>query len=294
MIFEESKEELFQAKIPFPIFIPENEEIKSSIRFSYNEPISVRIEVGSDRERISIKESFMDWFYYGFPKNHMKSSVEYYGKETVQIMDINGEKSVIFSGPDYLGRSSSTAFFNGTMLEFRYEEGMEDAALNVIRDIRTHSVGAINFIDSSFLCNYHSNFQWFENERIGRLSWKKIWGEGLWNYFPDSTGEFQHLHKITIFRNRLNEFMWVDVSRKNSDIKNLRYRFSRGGNIFKLMKNKDNSFYGAISDIGPYLFQNEDEKFVYTVTVPRMKEFEKNCQNFFSHMENLNFSPFLP
>ena len=294
MIFDESKEQLIQAKIPFTIFIPENEEIKSSIRFSYNEPISVRIELGSDRERISIKESFMDWFYYGFPKNHMKSSVEYYGKETVQIMDINGEKNVIFSGPDYLGRSSSTVFINGTMLEFRYEEGMEDIALNVIRAMRTYSDGAINFIDSSFLCNYPSYSKWFENERIGRLSWKKLSGVGLWNYFPDSTGEFQLLHRITIFKNRLNEFMWVDVSRKNSGIKNLRYRFSRGGNIFKLMKTKDNSFYGAISDIGPYLFQNEDEKFVYTVTVPRMKEFEKNCQNFFSHMENLNFSPFLP
>ena len=294
MIFDESKEQLIQAKIPFTIFIPENEEIKSSIRFSYNEPISVRIELGSDRERISIKESFMDWFYYGFPKNHMKSSVEYYGKETVQIMDINGEKNVIFSGPDYLGRSSSTVFINGTMLEFRYEEGMEDIALNVIRAMRTYSDGAINFIDSSFLCSYPSYSKWFENERIGRLSWKKLSGVGLWNYFPDSTGEFQLLHRITIFKNRLNEFMWVDVSRKNSGIKNLRYRFSRGGNIFKLMKTKDNSFYGAISDIGPYLFQNEDEKFVYTVTVPRMKEFEKNCQNFFSHMENLNFSPFLP
>ena len=294
MIFDESKEQLIQAKIPFTIFIPENEEIKSSIRFSYNEPISVRIELGSDRERISIKESFMDWFYYGFPKNHMKSSVEYYGKETVQIMDINGEKNVIFSGPDYLGRSSSTVFINGTMLEFRYEEGMEDIALNVIRAMRTYSDGAINFIDSSFLCNYPSYSKWFENERIGRLSWKKLSGVGLWNYFPDSTGEFQLLHRITIFKNRLNEFMWIDVSRKNSGIKNLRYRFSRGGNIFKLMKVENNSFYGSISDIGPYLFQKEDEKFVYTVSVPRMKEFENNCQNFFSHMENLNFNPFLP
>ena len=284
MIFDESKEQLIQAKIPFTIFIPENEEIKSSIRFSYNEPISVRIELGSDRERISIKESFMDWFYYGFPKNHMKSSVEYYGKETVQIMDINGEKNVIFSGPDYLGRSSSTVFINGTMLEFRYEEGMEDIALNVIRAMRTYSDGAINFIDSSFLCNYPSYSKWFENERIGRLSWKKLSGVGLWNYFPDSTGEFQLLHRITIFKNRLNEFMWIDVSRKNSGIKNLRYRFSRGGNIFKLMKVENNSFYGSISDIGPYLFQKEDEKFVYTVSVPRMKEFENNCQNFFSHM----------
>ena len=77
MIFEENKEQLLQAKLPFTISVPENEEFKASIRFSYNEPISVRIEIGTGKGRMSIKESFMDWFYYGFPKNHMKSAVEY-------------------------------------------------------------------------------------------------------------------------------------------------------------------------------------------------------------------------
>lgn len=294
MIFEVTKEELFQAKLPFLIFIPENDAIKASIRFSYREPISVRIESVIGRAKISIRESFMDWFYYGFPKNQMKSAVEYYGKETVQITDINGQKNAIFSGPDYLGRSSSTIFIQGTMLEFRYEAGMEDVALNLIKHMKNAEERNINFIDCSFLCNYPLNLDWFENERIGRLSWKKSTGENLWNYLPDSTGEMKGIHKITIFKNISNEYMWIDISKKNSGIKNLRYRFSRDGNIFKSMKTIDRSFFGSISDIGPYLFQREDDRFVYTVTIPRMKEFENNYGNFFSYMENLNFNPFLP
>lgn len=294
MIFEENKEQLLQAKLPFTISVPENEEFKASIRFSYNEPISVRIEIGPGKGRMSIKESFMDWFYYGFPKNHMKSAVEYYGHETIEKIVLNGETHLVFSGPDYIGRSSSTVFIRGTMIELRYEQGMENLSLNMIKNMRMNEVKDMNFIDCSFLCNYRSESKWFENERVGRLSWKRISGDSLWNYYPDSTGELHGLHKITIYRNSLSEFLWIDVSRKNSGIKNLRYRFSRGGNIFKLVKNENNSFFGALSDNGPYLYQKEDDRFVYTVTIPRMKEFDEDRQNFFSYMENLNFSSFLP
>lgn len=294
MIFEEDRGQLKEAGLPFNVFVPDDGNYSSYVRYSYTRPTSLKLVMETEYGQIRIKEYFMDWFYYGFPKNQMKSAVDYYGMESIRNVKFQGVSHLMFSGLDYKGNFTSTIFIGGTLLEFRHSSELGALPGKILQGLKQINKVSNSFMDSSFICNYWTGDSWFENNRIASLKWRKLSGESLFDYKPDSVGSLERMHKISILKNNNGEFLWVDISRKNTGIKNLRYRFSRGGNIFKITKSSGSSFFGSISEYGPYLYQTEDQNFVYTVTVPRMDEFVADIGNFHTSMENLNLSSFLP
>ncbi len=294
MIFDIELEDLKRIYLPFVCFLPPEEIDKISVRYSYITPVSVKIQFTHDNNRFIMKQYFMDWFYYGFPKNQLRSAVDFYGDMNRNVISKNGMKYEAYSGPDYRGLNCSTTFIYGTCIEMNHPPGEMKSAIFILEHMEPINFRKLNFLESSFYANYKGPLSWFEEERIARLFWRKTDDLHIWDYSGDATGLMKNTHRITILRNTLNEYMWIDVAAKGTGIKNLRYNLSREGNIFTLSKRTENEFYGSVSPEGPFIMQRESQKFYFTVSLPRPIGGTDTVEDNWSHIENLNLDEFLP
>jgi hypothetical protein len=295
MIFKLERDEVDKINLPFSVYTFNEYNPDIFVRLSYIKHPTLKFFFTIDGYECTVKEFFMDWFYYGFPKNHMKTSVQYFGPEQVDSINIHNCNYNIFTGKDYSNRNSSTIFLNGTCMEIVYPENAYYKIVKMLQSVQLPSYKETSFFDSTFYGSIKPPYFWFENERIGRLRWESYTGNRIGDYVMDSCGTMENFHKITIFRNTLNEFLWVDVSKRNSKFKNLWYNMFRKGNIIKFLKRCKDWNMGFVTETGPYICQMQDNEYNYTITIPRITESGLSPdETLCALIESLNLKEFLP
>ena len=225
----------------FQQFLPSSQYIISnlSVRHDDSKWPTLRFEFSGEVSG-RIKEFFLDWFYYGFPKNMMSSLVDSYSE--VHVISGNPD---FFYGRDYKGMTSATAFINGTCLEVEFFTGEDKGIKRFMSSLRR--VGDLHISEPE--CRFHRlgfhasghTGEWFEDMRIARLSWDSLYS-GITigsNYLQgSSTGVFHDkgrtVHRYSIFQEGCFErAVTLDLWDRFSDIEFLGYKLRSGGNMLK-------------------------------------------------------------
>ena len=292
MIFEISEQELKSLVLPFNVYLPEKRHDKITLRMSYYRHPTLKIWF--PEEQITIKEFFMDWFYYGFPKNHMKSSNEYFGKETIQEIEIDGIKRTLFTGIDYENSYSSCLFLNGTCLEIRHNRSSLEDVIEIIKTLKeVNSSKKSNFLSRSFYANPPGEVFWFEETRISRIKWKTINDQSIFDSRSFDLGFLNNDQKLIIFENSQGDYVFIDMSKNTKLVKNLRYSFKGTAPIFVKVERGRDYIMGIISEFGPMVYQFFQKDFSLTITVPSVKSFDFGKEQILHILKKLKSDSFL-
>lgn len=272
MQFNLSEKEIKNVHLPFVVFGIENWVHTYSLRLSYYRHPTVVFEI--PEKSIHIKEFFMDWFYYGFPKNQMISVSSFYGAVKRRKLILNDETYPLFTGKDYTGKMSSCVFIEGTCLEIRHPETQISELVNFLEHMYAVSRPENKpFFKKSFYCNPPGTVFWFEEERMSRLKWAGGKDFDFEDYELDSSGHLDDIQKMLVFVNNRNDYIFVDVSSADTMLRNLRYNFFGETPVFVEKERDENSIIGTLSDVGPILGQFRIKNYYVTVTIPRIDNF---------------------
>jgi len=216
--------------------------------------------------QISSKQFFMDWYYYGFPKNLMKTSSSSYSNLWRSVVELDGKYKPLFYGNDYRGRYAASFSTSGLTVEMRSNKDFSEKVREILEGIRVKPLNE-KFYRLSFYAGKKMS-GWFEEERIGNMEWQDSKEERIGDYYPDSSGTFGNLERIDIYRNVEGDYLWVDRALKNTGIKNLYYSYDREGNLFtEVSKFNEWSLY-LLSESGPAIIRRENSDRICTVTIP--------------------------
>ena len=225
----------------FQQFLPSSEYIIEKISVRHNDARwpTLKFEFSGEVSG-RVKEFFLDWFYYGFPKNMMASLVDSYSEVSV----ITGVHDY-FYGKDYKGMIAATAFINGTCLEIEFFSGDSEKIRRFMSSL--HIVGSSQ--NTAMECRFHKlGFhasghpgEWFEDVRISRLSWDSLPSSitvGGNDLQGSSTGVLRDngklVHRYSVFQKGCFErVVTVDLWDRFSDIEFLGYTLRSGGSLLK-------------------------------------------------------------
>ncbi len=292
MLFSLTKKELERVRLPFNTFVPDISDIEYSLRLSYYRHPTLVFEL--PQTRIRVKEFFMDWFYYGFPKNQMISANDFYDHTEHSYIERYGEKYPLFTGKDYTGSNSSCVFLEGTCMEIRHEESQLSDVVQFLENSRILSYSQdVRYYDRSFYSNLKAMVFWFEEERMNRLEWTSCAGDFTNNYSIDSVGKFKDIQTLIILKNVKTDYMFVDISKQNTGVKNLKYNVSRNNSILCEKIITENSIIGSLSEHGPIIGQFSEKDSIITITIPRIKDFEHGIRQIMHMLKELRSKYFL-
>jgi hypothetical protein len=232
-------------------------------------------EVGG--EKLRVKEFFLDWFYTGFPKSLMNSFVSTYSKTYASRLNGN----IVFIGRNYKGMQAASSFLMGTQVEI---EGGNEHSLKKFHsslvpvgiDERFRNMSFIN--RSFFARNGHP--EWFEEERIHRLSWSGASHlPELDDFVPDSIGvlrqEDRVINTIAIYRTEFfSQAIWLDISSTKNEFQNAFYELRSGEGLFDFLE-MEHGLLAFIDDSGPALYQEKNDEFVVTISFSDIMSFSK-------------------
>ncbi len=293
MITEIDKKSIEGLSLPFDPVLFDIPDSKFTLREDPNRHTTLLQSFKIDNSEVSVKSFFMDWFYYGFPKNMMKTASEYFSNGRAIQLEFSGRVYNCFIGEDYKGRSSACIFLNGTCLEFRSSFLDEKLLHNLFSRAEQKLISrGTRFHEKSFYATHMGPYSWFEDERIGRLSWKDSGLYSIGEFDSDSTGILPGLHKISIFKNKHNEYLWLDVAAKAKGVRNLSYRFNFRGNLFTENLKMNSWRVAILSQNGPALMVKETPFFRHIMALPAIEP--GDLWKYVDIIENLNFDPFMP
>ncbi len=293
MIRDISKQDLLKEKLPFNPVIFEGEDVSFSIREPTDRHTTLIQKFSHDGMEISVKSFFMDWFYYGFPKNMMKTASDYFSAAEEFEVTLEGKKYIAFSGEDYRNRKTICTYIDGTCLEVRVDKGDPSMAGEIFKKAKNFKIDLpVSFRERSFYAQHRGPYSWFEDERIGRLSWRDLESEKIGQFSPDSMGILPGLHKISIFVNERNEYLWLDVAARGKGLRNLSYRFNFSGTVFREHLKMNRWRVGILSQHGPAIMVMENPFFRYILSLPSIEP--GDLWKYVDIMENLNIDPFMP
>ena len=293
MIREITEEELLTETIPFNLVLFKGYDSTFTIRDPADRHTTVIQRFRHEGLEISVKSFFMDWFYYGFPKNMMKTASDYFSDAEAFELNLEGNRYNAFFGDDYRNRKTICAYIDGTCIEVRVEKGDPEPVKNIFKNAKkVKTTSLTSFRERSFYATFRGPYTWFEDERIGRLSWKPLEAEKIGEFSPDSVGNLPGLHKLSIFVNKRNEYLWLDVAVRGKGLRNLSYRFNFSGSVFKERVKMNRWRVGILSQHGPAIMVMENPFFRYIMSLPNIEP--GDLWKYVDIMENLNIDPFMP
>lgn len=266
MIKEVNESDLKNYELPFVPYIFPFKDSKFSLRHDEKNHFSLVQNFSYGNLKLSVKEFFMDWFYSGFPKNLMKTSSETYSNIWRTHIVVGGKKYPLFYGKDYRGRFAASIYCHGLSLEMRSDEDFSEEVKDLFLDFDPVPISS-RFYQLSYYINRRA-WRWFEEERIGRMEWSDLDNARIGDYYGDSKGNFNNIHKIEIYRNVKGDHLWLDMAVKGTGVKNLYYRFEENGKLFSEVTSINNWRVYLVSEFGPAILRCEDDKIVTTVTLP--------------------------
>ncbi len=286
MLFTLNEKDVTEVQLPFTTFVERSIIDIFTLRLSYYRHPTLAFEIPDSG--IRVKEFFMDWFYYGFPKSQMLSASDFFGTVERGKVKRKGETYPLFTGMDYSGSISSCIFVEGTCLEIRHPKGKMDDVISFLEHMNPLSRPFLSaFYARSFYCNAPGTVFWFEEERMNRMKWSQRENLGIGEYKLDSVGAFHNVQKILIFRNLHNDYAVLDVSVTGTGVKNLKYDFFRENTMFTESEHGEDFVLGTLSDIGPVLGQFKVKNQYVTVTIPRVKDFKHGREQIMHMLKTL-------
>lgn len=266
--------------IPFIPVVPRDNTASSiSLRLDDEKWPTLRYFINYGSHRIRIKEFFMDWFFTGFPKALMSSFADAYSEVSLSI---SGDMH-IYSGKNYAGRDSASVYYHGTTVEAQssdsmaHEEFVELFTTNMEALDETFAyVNGMQFHERSFFAYGHHG-QWYEDERIARLSWQP--GVSRHVVLPggeklDSSGfgvmnNGDHRQCIAIFQdNAYDGVLWLEAASVNSSIPYACYRLREGRGLYnEFMHPGDNTDALLMEPRGPQVIQFIDNSRIITAAL---------------------------
>lgn len=291
MLFTLNEEELKEVNLPFTTFVERGSIDTFSLRLSFFRHPTLAFEILDTG--IRVKEFFMDWFYYGFPKSQMISAGDFYGTVEHRKVTVRGQVYPLFTGKDYSGSMSSCIFVEGTCLEIRHPLNEINDVIHFLEHMNPLSTPFVSaFYRRSFYCNAPSTVFWFEEERINRLKWAE--GEKLviGDCKLDSCGTLDGVQKVLIFRTPHNNYAVLDTCVTGTGIKNLKYNFFGENTMFAESERGEGFVIGTLSDIGPVLGQFRIKNRYVTVTMPGAKDFKHGREQIMHMLKTLRHRDF--
>ncbi len=266
MIEEISPHDFNDFKLPFEPYLFPYEDSKIFLRKDDARHITVVQNFSYENINFSAKEFFMDWYYYGFPKNLMKNSSETYSNIWRNHVEINGKNYPIFYGKDYRDRFAASISSGGVTVELRSNSDFSEMLNDIFRNFKIRNSDKRFYELSHYI--KRDSWRWFEEERIGRMSWSPMNNVRIGDYYGDSHGNFNNIHEIEIYRNIYGDYLWLDYALKNTGLKNLYYRFNGHGNLFSEITRINDWNVFLASEFGPAILRYENEKKVFVVSLP--------------------------
>ncbi|MGP6206461.1 hypothetical protein ACNF42_00275 [Cuniculiplasma sp. SKW3] len=266
MIEEVHRDNLKNYNLPFVPYIFPYKDSKLLLRHGEENHVTLVQDFNYGNLNFSVKEFLMDWYYSGFPKNLMKTSSETYSNIWRTHIMIDGKKYPLFYGEDYRDRFAASLFSHGLSLEIRSDEDFSETVRELFLDFNPVSVNR-RFYQLSHYINTKA-WRWFEEERMGRMNWSELNNTRIGDYYGDSKGDFNNIHKIEIYRNVNGDYLWLDMAIKGTGFKNLYYKFEDSGNLFSEVTSINDWKVYLVSEFGPAILRYENDKIVVTVTLP--------------------------
>ncbi len=254
--------------MPFIPVVPVNIRASSiGLRIRDKKWPTLRYFIDYGNHRIRIKEFFMDWFFTGFPKSLMSSFADAYSKVSFSV---SGAMQ-IYSGKNYRNSDSASIYYHGTTIEaessnsMNHEEFVElfTGSMVALEEAFCH-VNEMPFHERSFFaCGHHG--QWYEDERIARLSWQSGTSERI--VLPDgeildssSFGKIKNecgAHCIAIFQNNAYEgVLWLEAAPIGTKIPHAYYKLREGEGLFnEFLHLSENSSAMLMEPYGPQVMQ---------------------------------------
>ena len=273
----DNREDLNDIQLPFVTILPENAS-NISIRTHSEKWGTLRFEVEINNQIIRVKEFFMDWFYPSFPKSLLKTFSLPYSQISVRTIMVNGVTYPVFFGVDYSGAVAASVWIFGTTLEIRSMPNSEQNFTDLIMNILSHiQIGKFpersDFISRSYYAGKKRKYFWFEEERIGRMSWEVstnfIEGNFLKKFHNVSIGTFNGIHKIMVFSSEdMNREIWVDLFKIGGSLKNGFYHLDEDNmGILQEHHETDQFRIFSVSNYGPWLLRKVYPDIIATVGV---------------------------
>lgn len=286
MLFTLNEKDVREVQLPFTTFVEKGTIDKFTLRLSYYRHPTLVFEI--PHSAVRVKEFFMDWFYYGFPKSQMISAGDFYEPVEYTKVAIKDQMYPLFTGKDYSGSMSSCIFVEGTCLEIRHPKNRINDVIRLLEHMNPLSTALSSaFYKRSFYCNAPGTVFWFEEERMNRLKWSERENLDIGEYKLDSYGELHNVQKVLIFRNLHNDYAVLDVSVTGTGIKNLKYNFFGENTMFAESERGEDFVLGTLSDIGPVLGQFKVKNQYATVTIPRVKDFKHGSEQIMHMLKTL-------
>ena len=237
--------EVSSLNLGFAAFFPIGYEVKS-ISARHHDALwpTVRYEFSGDLSGRA-KQFFMDWFYYGFPKNLMSSLVDSYSRVEARM-----GRSPVYYGRDYKGIDAATTSVNGTHIEVEFLAGDrqdQEAFMNSLcadsEDLQR--VSELKYHERGFHTMGNPG-QWYEDLRISRLKWVPMDDpqESFGNAFRGSSEgslvqDGKTVQRYRIYReSNFRRVISVDVWRRDTTVDHVRYRIRNGGQFFDIQAEK--------------------------------------------------------
>ena len=270
------RDDLNNITLPFATILPDLELSNISIRVDSEKWDTLRFEVETNNQRIRIKEFFMDWFYPSFPKSLLKTFSLPYAPLSISSIMLNGITYPVFFGVDYSGAMAASTWISGTILEIRSmpDSGQNfiDTTMNILSHLQIgKSPERKDFISRSYYAGKKRKYSWFEEERIGRMSWGSSENSLCGNFFKKfnciSSGTFNGIHKIKVFTSEdMRGEIWIDLFKIVASLKNGFYHFDEDNmGILQEHHGKDQFRIFSVSNFGPWLLRKVYPDIIATV-----------------------------
>ncbi|MGP6220211.1 hypothetical protein [Caldiplasma sukawensis] len=234
-----------------------------SIRKQENRHITVRFSIYD----VTVKYFFMDWFFFGFPKNMMRTSTESYGNFQCFEKNVCKINTNYFRGIDYHGAEAACFYIDDLCVEMHGNPENFEKVLNSLNIIRSTNS---SFLVKSFYCHAKpESLEWFEEKNIAMLKWiKKTDRQG--DLIGDSQGTGKNM-MIKIFVNDLKSYFWFMRARKNEESTSI-YTFWKKGDIFRENFRLDEWEIYGISRNGPWISLRRNGEWIEYFSSPSGNE----------------------
>ncbi len=235
----ENEKGLERFDLKFAAYFPTGYEVKNiTVRHGDTRWPTIRYEFTGEVSG-RVKEFFMDWFYYGFPKNLMSSIVDSYS-----TVDAFRGISMIYLGKDYKGMDAATASIYGTHVEVEFDYGSMRERIDFMNSMKTSDyqlkrVSHLRYHERGFHTLGNPG-DWFEDLRIARLSWRSLddrldAGRQIYNGSSEgileSAGMVQQVYMV-YEQNGFEKAVSIDAWRRDVSVEHVKYRLRKGGNFF--------------------------------------------------------------
>ncbi len=239
----EDRQEVIKSGLRFAAYFPERYDVSNiSLRIEDRRWPTLRYDF-SGAASGRVKQFFMDWFYYGFPKSLMSSLVDGYSH-----IDSRLGKNLVFIGKDYKMKEAACSTVLGTQIEVEFESCSAEKKLDFMDSLATTEdelkrVLPLRYHERGFHTLGNMG-DWFEDQRIARLDWK-----ALDDSFDTDIGFFQGSSVGTLTESGKTKQVYrvyqsggfessvsIDLWKKDVRTDHVKYNLRKGGNFFEVQR----------------------------------------------------------